>query len=1083
MFPILTRVTNVCWSVFKWGLVLGLIAVVGGFVYFHDRVDEEIRCRVEQRIAEQYPGLHVTVHSAELVDGEGIKVRGILIVEPGAEGPRSELIQIDELLLRCPTDLQELVAGEPRVTQAILRRPTLWATRRRDGTWSTARLLQMPECGGQSPSVTVQNGTIELFDPLKSPSRTLTLRNVNLTLTSPEAAKGSQPGTRSRKLQGTFSADHLRRGEVEGRIDAEHGTWTIGGMIEGLDLSPEMRDSLPEPLADGLAVLGQLRGQAALRFDVGSDPSAASGYRFEASATLQGGRIADPRLPDPLTDMHATVRLGNWGFVVEELTARSGPATIWLSARQEGLKFGESPLEITAKVRQLELGAGWRDRLPQSLQQQWDKYEPTGRINADVTLSFDAAGRRWHPDLTVECLDVGFTNRKYPYPLEHAKGIVRWKDDLLQLHLTAFSGSRPVQLDAEIFRPTAGPTAWTGRFEARGTDLPIDEKLLSAMTENSQAFVRSLNPRGTIKSIYARTRRDQPEAPLHKDVVIEVESCSVRYDKFSYPFHNVRGTLVMRDDHWEFRNLEGTNDTGRIKCNGYMTSPRHGREMFLRFIAADVPLEQELRDALRPNVRQAWDNLRPRGVVDATAEVRYLPGTKKLDVTLQARPKGDATSIEPLHFPYRMEKLQGAMEYRDGQVTFERIRAEHGRVSLAAAGHCDPLPDGRWALHLEGLSVDRLRLEDRDLIQALPEQLKKALVQLQPTGPVNLRGSLDLESGAVVGDPVRSRWNVAIGFHQGGMDCGVPLRNVNGSMTLAGGFDGRKFHSRGELAIDSLTYKDFQVTQLKGPVWIDDQQVLLGSWVAKRHPDGSRQGGVQPRPIEGRLFGGTVRSDIWVTLGEQPRYGVHAELHQADLSRAAQEVIAGRQNLRGNLAAVVNLGGTGRTLNGMAGRGAIRLSQGDIYELPLMISLLKILSIQPPDQTAFSTSDIDFRIEGGHVYFDRIDFNGDAISLLGRGEMDFESNVAMVFHAVVGRDELQIPLIRELMGGASEQIMRIHVGGTLQNPDSRTEAFPAVNQALQQLQDDLQKRRDNQGLFPQARQWMPNVSGKGMIRK
>ncbi|NQU19960.1 MAG: AsmA-like C-terminal region-containing protein [Candidatus Nealsonbacteria bacterium] len=1059
-----------------------LIAVVGGFLYFRDRVDEEIRCRIEQQIAEQYPDLLVTVHSAELVDGEGIKVRGLLIVEPGAEGPRSELLQIDELMLHCATDMQDLIVGEPQITRAILRRPTLWATRRRDGTWSTTMLLQMPKCGGQSPSVTVQNGTIELFDPLRSPSRTLTLRNVNLTLSSPEAG-GDSPEAGVHKLAGTFSADHLRGGEIEGRIDKQGGTWTVGGMIEGLDVSPEMHDSLPEPLAEHLAVLGQLRGQAALRFDVGSDPSEPSGYRFEASATLEGGRIADPRLPDPLTDIHASVRAGSWGFAVEELTARSGPATIWLAARQDGLKFGKSPLAITARVRELELGAGWRDRLPESLRQQWDKYEPTGRINADLTLSFDADGQLLQPDLVVECLDVGFTYKKYPYALEHAKGKVRWKDDLLQLHLTAFSGTRPVQLDAEIFRPTAGPTAWTGHFEARSTDLPIDEKLLSALTAKSQPFIRSLNPRGTLKSVYIRTRRDQPEGTLHKDSVIEVKNCSVRYDKFPYPFHNVCGTLAMRDDHWEFRNLEGTNDTGRIKCNGTMTSPRHGSEVFLRFAATDVPLEQELHDAMSPNVRRAWDSLNPHGVVDATAEVRYLPGTKKLDVTLHAEPKGDTTSIEPVQFPYRMEKLHGAMDYRNGCVTFERIRAEHAGVRLATAGHCNLLSDGRWAMHLKGLSVDRLRLEDRDLIRALPERLKKALVELQSTGPVNLHGSLDLESGAGLGDPVRSWWNVAIGFHQGGMDCGIPLRNVNGSMTLVGGFDGRRFHSRGELAIDSLTYKDFQVTQLKGPIWIDDQQVLLGHWVAKHHPDRSRQGGTQPRSLEGRLFGGTVRSDAWVSLGERPRYGVHAELRKADLSQAAQEVIAGRQNLRGKLAAVVDLGGTGRTLNGMTGRGAIRLSQGDIYELPVMISLLKILNFQPPDQTAFSTSDGEFRIEGGHVYFDRLDFNGDAISLLGRGEIDFESNIAMVFHAVVGRDDLQIPVISELMGGAAEQIMRIHVGGTLQNPDTRTEAFPGVNQALQQLQDDLQNRRDQQRVFPQARQWMPNVSGKGMFRR
>ena len=128
MSPIFTRITNFCWPLFKWGVLVVLILGVGGFVYFHDRVDEEIRCRIEQRIARQYPGLKVTVRSAELVDGEGIKVRGILIAEPGAEGPRSELLAIDELTLHCATDLRELATGDPQVSHAIFHRPTIRAT-------------------------------------------------------------------------------------------------------------------------------------------------------------------------------------------------------------------------------------------------------------------------------------------------------------------------------------------------------------------------------------------------------------------------------------------------------------------------------------------------------------------------------------------------------------------------------------------------------------------------------------------------------------------------------------------------------------------------------------------------------------------------------------------------------------------------------------------------------------------------------------------------------------------------------------------------------------------------------------------
>ncbi len=153
------------------------------------------------------------------------------------------------------------------------------------------------------------------------------------------------------------------------------------------------------------------------------------------------------------------------------------------------------------------------------------------------------------------------------------------------------------------------------------------------------------------------------------------------------------------------------------------------------------------------------------------------------------------------------------------------------------------------------------------------------------------------------------------------------------------------------------------------------------------------------------------------------------------------------------------MSGAGWTRNALLGRGTIRLSEGNVYELPVMISLLKILSIRPPDQSAFSDATIDYRIEGEHIYFDRIDFRGDAVSLRGKGEMDWQSAVRLTFYTLVGRGEFDLPLIKPLLRGASQQLVLIHVDGTLQEPRTRQEALPALSQALQQLRDELLQNR------------------------
>jgi len=139
-------------------------------------------------------------------------------------------------------------------------------------------------------------------------------------------------------------------------------------------------------------------------------------------------------------------------------------------------------------------------------------------------------------------------------------------------------------------------------------------------------------------------------------------------------------------------------------------------------------------------------------------------------------------------------------------------------------------------------------------------------------------------------------------------------------------------------------------------------------------------------------------------------------------------------------------------MHSLAGRGQVRLRDADIYELSVVMSLLKILRVKAPDRNAFSSSVVDFRIEGPRAYLDNIELAGDAISLVGAGEVDFDSNVNLTFRSIVGDAETQLPAVKRLLGGASGQFLLVHVDGTLAEPTATTEAFPTLAGALQRLQ-------------------------------
>ena len=1073
---IVARLINICWFCFKWGLALGVIGGIAAIPFLYHQVDKQI-CRLcEARFAQHYPNLKVAVRSAEFVAGEGIRLRGISFVDPSADGPRAELLAIEELFLSSKTELKELLVREPVITQIIVRRPTLHVTRRLDGRWSAEKLFPPPKFGDRPPELIVENGTVEIFDPTKSPAGMLPLRDVNLTVhPAAETVPGRAP-KEIRRLRGMFVCDYLRRVEFQGAVDPKSGAFTFSGTTQGLEISPELRDALPEPLCSKMRDWGELRADGKFNFQIAYDPSQPAPPAFRVEGSIVRGQISDPRFSHPLTEVRADFRVDNSGFIIEELAAKCNQASIRMPYFQCAGYEPNSPKKLKAEVRQLELDAAVYGALPAALQEQWENYQPLGKIDADIALDFD--GQTWQPDITVSSTNFSFTHqKKFRYRFERGSGTMRLQKNLLTLNATAMGGNQPIRLRAEITNPTNGPTF---RFEAQGESFPLDENLFRALSEKPQNVVRSLDPRGTV-NFYYHSSREVPGQLPQQHLLINLNRCTIRYRKFPYPINDICGKLVMFDDQWDFFDLEGGNNTARITGKGSFRPTMEGNQLELQLEGKDVLLEQDLRNALPLNIQGIWRDLKPVGAVDLVTKITYLAEKKQLGVAVDAKPQKDTTSIEPAYFPYRIEKLQGELAYRDGHVTLRKIRGWHGNVELRTEGTCDfPVQKmhgmgidkdvklggeganeiqavGPWAMHFTDLHIDGL---DRELIQALPERLRKAILALNPSRPVNTNKSLanvqgkhlDFYHTGLPGQPLQSRWEMTINLFQNELLCGVKLDNIAGKVSLAGQCDGYHTQSRGELALDSVNFKDYQFTNVSGPIWIEDDRVLLGNWVDDPHqkePPPPANPPRQPRPISANLFEGVVHGKGWIKLGADPQYGLEATLHQANLAK----IIPGRQNLQGKIDAGVGLKGSGSTRNGLQGAGGIQVSDAYVYELPAMMQLLKILRFRPPDRNAFSKIGIGYRIEGEHIYFDSIAFDGDAINLHGKGDMDWQGNLNVNLTPSIIRNDSRIPLIGPMISDTNRGAMLIRVRGPLQNPNIDQVALPAMNQALQQLQD------------------------------
>ena len=1040
-----------------------------GLAYLFLCADNHIRHYVEQRLADHYASHHVQIRSARRVSAHQIVLRGLEIRDRDAPRQADPLLSIDEVLIRCNTGVDDLVQLRFSLDHITLRGVSLNVEHRADGSFNLPELCPLPKLGNDSLLVVVEDGRLTYVDRRRFTSRPIELSDVAVQVEFPAEAMSKQQTSSMIKFHGSARGTQSQRLQFVGQFDKPTKAWTATGRLNGLLVASELERSVPHTWSEPLRQLGSFRTQANLQFQLSSrGPSAfksaeepqpdvaswfASPFRFAVDGELSDGHLeVDSRLPFPLTEMSSEIHCDNDRLTVIGLEARCGRTTLNASLKCDGYGL-QHPFMLTATARSVHLVeyTSVLESLPQAVREHWGQFSPAGEVSFQLDVAGD--GKEWRPDVSITCHNLSFTSPKINYRLHRGQGTISLRNNILDVDLAAQASGQAVHIGGRIHDP--GPAGW-GRIELRSIDpIPINRTLLESLEPKARDILAAFHPMGSFMVRHAQFERTEPTQPWHHDLLLSLERCFMQHKLFPYPLSNVRGMLRMRDGEWTFYDLEGQNDSGHVVGHGRWERTREGGLLSLDFAGSQIALEDELRNALSTKARGLWTHLRPRGTMDRV--LVSISHRKQQPVSLhvvleklvpEKTIEGGSISINPTWFPYPLDDITGQLVYDNTGMTFSRLRARHGSVQIVTGGGCQWDGHGSWQFRLDDLSVDRLIL-DRELAAALPDRLRRAAIQLDPNGPITLMGAVTFRGGPEL--PLAAGWNVTLNTAGSSIHSGVHLKNVFGGVRLVGSYDGQHFESQGELDIDSLRYRDVQLTAVKGPIWIDDSRVFLGSW-------SSRAGQQQTQPhLEARVFGGTLYADGQIPFNSQERFEINASLADGELGQAS--IVAGaRQAISGKAFGIVKLTGAGTGLHTLSGSGTINLHEADIYELPFMVALLKIVKIRPPDRTAFTESDARFRISGEHIYFDPIKFKGDAISLVGKGDLDFAGDLNLDFYSMVGREQLKLPLIRPVLGEASRQFMLIHVGGSLDDPQMKRQPFPALNETIQQIFPEAVRR-------------------------
>ncbi len=105
-----------------------------------------------------------------------------------------------------------------------------------------------------------------------------------------------------------------------------------------------------------------------------------------------------------------------------------------------------------------------------------------------------------------------------------------------------------------------------------------------------------------------------------------------------------------------------------------------------------------------------------------------------------------------------------------------------------------------------------------------------------------------------------------------------------------------------------------------------------------------------------------------------------------------------------------------------------------MYRIPLVLGLMQITNLSLPISSPFNEAAARYSVEGEKVSFEQIELRASNMLMSGSGWMDFKSKRVRMTFVTDSPNQWRIPFISDILRGASQEFMQIHVTGTVKEP-------------------------------------------------
>ncbi|MHC4303666.1 MAG: hypothetical protein ACYSW2_04160 [Planctomycetota bacterium] len=505
-----------------------------------------------------------------------------------------------------------------------------------------------------------------------------------------------------------------------------------------------------------------------------------------------------------------------------------------------------------------------------------------------------------------------------------------------------------------------------------------------------------------------------------------------------------RGEIVLHQKEVSFNDLllkvtNGTREDGIIALDGSYGLATEQKDLRLegRWSEGQLasPLITETLDLI--GAEQHADRYRsyaPTGTFDAEFFYESPGGQRhrRYEFIVQPHTLGATVNETPIF----AELDDGAeLMFTPGRIIFRDLAGEHagGRFRFDGAADVEDLIDIDVDVSYDG------RIDSPQLLALLPAALRSTLVtlQIQAQHPVQLsQGRLlvtQIEPAGTGGE-----WDTSF----------TGLLQTNGASLKVAGVEFAH--------LDGV----FDLEAAHNPV--DGTSLEVRARADRAHANGRSLSNVEADiqladggrtvlipAIRADTFGGVITGYAWAGLDEGSDYEAAIDLGGVSLEAFSKPADNGALNSRagngsernsGRVFGSFRLAGRRGEPDSRRGRGALRVVEGRMVDMPVTLRLLQLFEIMPPLAGSLDFADVDFYVDGGRLVFERLFLECPTLWMIGEGEMSFpglELDVRV-------RTKGTLPVVGDIVAAVSDTLFQVEVTGPIGDPKAKFVALPGV---------------------------------------